>query len=77
MSLCIASRWDALTLAQRKQFAAKAFEVVMHYDIAISNYFNTQTNVLRYGENPHQQATLHRKSCSRLFTQLAWQGTIL
>lgn len=45
------------TLAQRKQLAAKAFEVVMNYDIAISNYFNTQTTVLRYGENPHQAAS--------------------
>ena len=27
-------------MEQRKLFAAKAFEVVMHYDIAISNYFN-------------------------------------
>jgi phosphoribosylaminoimidazolecarboxamide formyltransferase / IMP cyclohydrolase len=27
-------------LEQRKAFAAKAFEVVMHYDIVISNYFN-------------------------------------
>ncbi len=48
------------TLEQRKAFAAKAFEVVMHYDIAISNYFNPATNkVLRYGENPHQVATFY------------------
>ncbi|MBL7765884.1 MAG: bifunctional phosphoribosylaminoimidazolecarboxamide formyltransferase/IMP cyclohydrolase [Chitinophagaceae bacterium] len=44
------------TLVQRRSFAAKAFKVVMDYDIAISDYFNTQTTVLRYGENPHQQA---------------------
>ena len=54
---------------QRKAFAAKAFEVVMHYDIAISNYFNPQDSlqfidtsckqVLRYGENPHQQAVFN------------------
>src|SRR3954467_14669960 len=29
------------TIEQRRKFAAKAFEVVMKYDIAISNYFNT------------------------------------
>ncbi len=45
------------TLAQRKQLAAKAFDVVMKYDIAISDYFNTENTVLRYGENPHQQAS--------------------
>jgi phosphoribosylaminoimidazolecarboxamide formyltransferase/IMP cyclohydrolase len=44
-------------LDQRKAFAAKAFEVVMHYDIAIHNYFNPITGkTLRYGENPHQIA---------------------
>jgi len=54
------------TLDQRKRFAAKAFEVVMKYDIAISNYFNPHNTIsldsatgkqsLRYGENPHQKA---------------------
>ena len=29
----------ATTLEQRKQFAAKAFEVVAHYDVAIAKYF--------------------------------------
>ena len=55
------------TLAQRKHFAAKAFNVSSHYDSAIFNYFNSnheiaslkvsETNgkVLRYGENPHQK----------------------
>jgi phosphoribosylaminoimidazolecarboxamide formyltransferase/IMP cyclohydrolase len=53
--------------ADRKQFAAKAFNVSSHYDSAIFNYFNadqsiaslkiSETNgqVLRYGENPHQR----------------------
>lgn len=58
------------TLEQRKAYAAKAFEVVMHYDIAISNYFNPgMQQVLRYGENPHQSATFHG-NLSELFTQL-------
>src|SRR5690606_36761203 len=53
--------------ADRKRFAAKAFNVSSHYDSAIFNYFNnnhdittlkiseTQDQVLRYGENPHQK----------------------
>jgi phosphoribosylaminoimidazolecarboxamide formyltransferase/IMP cyclohydrolase len=58
------------TLEQRRAFAAKAFEVVMHYDIAISNYFNPgHTQSLRYGENPHQQAVFHG-NLEQLFTQL-------
>ena len=54
------------TLADRKRFAAKAFNVSSHYDTAIFNYFNndeepalkiseTNAQVLRYGENPHQK----------------------
>jgi phosphoribosylaminoimidazolecarboxamide formyltransferase/IMP cyclohydrolase len=58
-----------LTREQRKSFAAKAFSVVADYDIAINNYFHQdnpltvigtgQQTVLRYGENPHQQAVFH------------------
>tara|TARA_B100000787_G_scaffold129654_1_gene98543 strand:+ start:1633 stop:3162 length:1530 start_codon:yes stop_codon:yes gene_type:complete len=54
------------TIAQRKKFATKSFNISSHYDTAIFNYFNTseeptlkisETNaqVLRYGENPHQK----------------------
>lgn len=58
------------TIEQRKAFAAKAFEVVMHYDIAISNYFNPgHQQSLRYGENPHQQAVFHG-DLGKLFEQL-------
>jgi phosphoribosylaminoimidazolecarboxamide formyltransferase/IMP cyclohydrolase len=66
------------SIEQRKTFAAKAFQVVMNYDIAINNYFNqgnttaqttTVKQVLRYGENPHQQATFFG-NLSELFTQL-------
>ena len=57
-------------LEQRKAFAAKAFEVVMKYDIAINNYFNPiQEKVLRYGENPHQVATFFG-NLDNWFTQL-------
>ena len=67
-----------ISLEQRKNFAAKAFEVVMNYDIAINNYFNPQVQVtqtssikqiLRYGENPHQKATFYG-NLNELFTQL-------
>jgi phosphoribosylaminoimidazolecarboxamide formyltransferase / IMP cyclohydrolase len=56
------------TLEQRRAFAAKAFDVCTGYDMAISNYFNEtafsnpfsqQKTVLRYGENPHQQAAYY------------------
>ncbi|MBA4144551.1 MAG: bifunctional phosphoribosylaminoimidazolecarboxamide formyltransferase/IMP cyclohydrolase PurH [Azospira oryzae] len=54
-------------LADRKRFAALAFDVTSHYDGAIFNYFNQEQNIpsfkssvqkgktLRYGENPHQK----------------------
>ena len=56
-----------VSLKERKNFAAKAFQVSSHYDTAIFNYFNTTEQLpshkqsfekgveLRYGENPHQQ----------------------
>jgi phosphoribosylaminoimidazolecarboxamide formyltransferase/IMP cyclohydrolase len=57
------------SLEERKQFAARAFQICAYYDIAISNYFNQQTPIqvinhpiqqsLRYGENPHQKASFH------------------
>ncbi|GGG35823.1 bifunctional purine biosynthesis protein PurH [Croceivirga lutea] len=63
----ISSDNGAITIEQRKSFAAKAFNVSSHYDAAIFNYFNkdgkvsalklseTKGQVLRYGENPHQK----------------------
>jgi len=56
----------ATSLAQRKSFARKAFDISSHYDAAIFNYFNEEneeavfkkslrkSTTLRYGENPHQ-----------------------
>jgi phosphoribosylaminoimidazolecarboxamide formyltransferase/IMP cyclohydrolase len=68
-----------VTLEQRKGFASRAFEIVMHYDIAISDYFNKpgaseaistgEEKTLRYGENPHQQA-LFKGNLQACFTQL-------
>ncbi len=60
------------TIEQRRSFAAKAFDVVMKYDIAISEYFNkTEGNkkALRYGENPHQSATFEG-NLQELFDQI-------
>jgi phosphoribosylaminoimidazolecarboxamide formyltransferase/IMP cyclohydrolase len=69
----------AITLEQRRQLAARAFRIVADYDLAIHDYFHPSApltvlgsgaqTVLRYGENPHQQATFFGDlgSC---FTQL-------
>jgi phosphoribosylaminoimidazolecarboxamide formyltransferase/IMP cyclohydrolase len=63
----ISANDGSITLEDRKRFAAKSFNVSSHYDTAIFNYFNkdkqetvlkiSETNgqVLRYGENPHQK----------------------
>jgi phosphoribosylaminoimidazolecarboxamide formyltransferase/IMP cyclohydrolase len=59
------------TLDQRRKFAAKAFATSSHYDSAIFNFFNLnehlsefkksiqKSQVLRYGENPHQKGTFY------------------
>ncbi|MEP6700846.1 MAG: bifunctional phosphoribosylaminoimidazolecarboxamide formyltransferase/IMP cyclohydrolase PurH, partial [Bacteroidota bacterium] len=68
------------TLEQRKNFAAKAFEVVAHYDVAIAKYFNStkgsyflesinNPKTMRYGENPHQSGMFFG-NLSKLFDQL-------
>jgi phosphoribosylaminoimidazolecarboxamide formyltransferase/IMP cyclohydrolase len=69
------------TLAQRKNFARKAFHISSHYDSAIFNYFNQeeplnifkqsieQVQTLRYGENPHQQGVFYG-DLNQLFDKL-------
>ncbi len=59
------------TLEQRKYFALEAFQISSGYDTAIANCFAQQTQKeqinltftdkqsLRYGENPHQQASFY------------------
>jgi phosphoribosylaminoimidazolecarboxamide formyltransferase / IMP cyclohydrolase len=60
------------TLALREQFAIKAFLTTARYDQAIANYLRSEQSSngsftlslplemrLRYGENPHQSASLH------------------
>lgn len=75
------SKQCATDRADRKKFAALAFEVTSHYDAAIFGYFNQEFKVptfkksiqqgrtLRYGENPHQQGTYYG-DLDGLFEQL-------
>lgn len=68
-------------LADRRRFAAMAFDVTSHYDSSIFTYFNReqklprfkasiqQGKVLRYGENPHQQGVFYG-DLDGLFDQL-------
>ena len=45
------------TIDYRKKLAAEGFGITLNYDKAISSYFqNKDRVVLRYGENPHQDA---------------------
>ncbi len=58
-------------ISDRQLFALRAFSVTSNYDTAIFNYFNSsvqlpvfkksmhQSQVLRYGENPHQQGIFY------------------
>jgi phosphoribosylaminoimidazolecarboxamide formyltransferase/IMP cyclohydrolase len=58
-------------LADRKHFAATAFDISSNYDTAIFNYFNQEAGInslktslidsktLRYGENPHQKGVFY------------------
>lgn len=71
----------ATTLAERRNLAAKAFATSSNYDTAIFNYFNQaeqvpqfrqshqQAQVLRYGENPHQQGSFYG-DLDKMFTKL-------
>jgi phosphoribosylaminoimidazolecarboxamide formyltransferase/IMP cyclohydrolase len=70
------------TLEVRRKFAAKAFATSSHYDSAIFNYFNhkeelpllrqsfSTSQVLRYGENPHQKGVFYGDLGS-MFTKLS------
>ncbi len=68
------------TLEDRKQHALNAFHISSNYDSAIFNYFNqgkknifkqsiAQAQLLRYGENPHQQGVFYGKM-EELFDKL-------
>lgn len=72
----------ATTLEQRRNFAARAFNITSHYDTKIFQYFNQNENIqslkcsylsgkaLRYGENPHQQAVFYG-NLNELFDMLS------
>jgi phosphoribosylaminoimidazolecarboxamide formyltransferase / IMP cyclohydrolase len=61
----------ATDINDRRLFASQAFDISSHYDGAIFNYFNRdsgfktfkqsqrKSQVLRYGENPHQQGVFY------------------
>lgn len=69
----LAGNEGALSLATRKDLAARAFAITAQYDTAISTYFSRGEDgwpqlmtlakpiaqELRYGENPHQQAAYY------------------
>ena len=70
---------DAFTASERKELARKAFQHVALYDTAISRYLDDDVSGtswpeftiglnsvadLRYGENPHQAATLYSSALS-------------
>lgn len=75
----LTSQQGKTTLEQRKFFAARAFEIVAHYDVAIAKYFNPSESLyflesvnnplpMRYGEihtsQPFSMATWKHCSCS-------------
>lgn len=77
---CLARQDGHTSLDQRRAFAARAFAVVAHYDVAISQYFGAAgrdrflesfngSRHLRYGENPHQSGRFHG-NIDTLFEQL-------
>lgn len=59
------------SIEKRKELAMKAFNISSHYDTAIFNFFNAESDekifkyskapakMLRYGENPHQQGIFY------------------
>lgn len=65
------SKQCATDLADRKRYAAMAFDTTSHYDTAIFRYFNHEQHIpsfkasvqtgkeLRYGENPHQKGVFY------------------
>lgn len=66
-----ATKNKQVTIQLRKELAAKAFYHLSFYDSQIGNFFSEEkfpkeltiplrkTNILRYGENPHQEGALY------------------
>ncbi len=67
----LVAKGGSTDIEDRRDYAGKAFGVSSHYDGAINSYFlgkedaalydftNLPAQTLRYGENPHQNATFH------------------
>ena len=54
------------TIEQRKTFAAKAFEVVAHYDVVISKFF-TPASESRFLASAGNPKVMRKCSCSASF----------
>ncbi len=74
------SKNGSTEIDDRKLFAANAFNISSHYDSAIFNWMNpgsirslkvseNNANVLRYGENPHQEGLFYG-NLNEVFEQL-------
>ncbi len=73
-----------ISLEFRKKLAYKAFKYISEYDIAISDYFKSISDIetlpdfislgdpvkLRYGENPHQRGYILKKGFDEVFEVL-------
>ncbi|MFM7621291.1 MAG: bifunctional phosphoribosylaminoimidazolecarboxamide formyltransferase/IMP cyclohydrolase [Alphaproteobacteria bacterium] len=72
----------ATSLAFRKKMASRAFYNIAQYDLAISNWFNSDQysinailkQQLRYGENAHQKASLYANSNHGIVNAQQLQG---
>jgi phosphoribosylaminoimidazolecarboxamide formyltransferase/IMP cyclohydrolase len=61
----------AISHEMRLALAGEAFEQVANYDRTIADYFSSNKKIiLRYGENPHQSATVSGESLDKLYHQL-------
>lgn len=59
-----AAKNGGFTYEERQKLALKAFTHTAEYDVHVSQWFadqlgSSETRTLRYGENPHQKATVH------------------
>ncbi|GAB3616299.1 bifunctional phosphoribosylaminoimidazolecarboxamide formyltransferase/IMP cyclohydrolase [Okibacterium endophyticum] len=83
-----AVRAGGTTLAQRRELAARAFSHTAAYDTAVAGWFTDMaegfgssltiqaelSNVLRYGENSHQEAALYLRSGGQGIAQATQLG---
>jgi len=76
----LSTQQGSTTLDQRRAYAARAFNIVAHYDVAIAQWFNPGSEahflasagnprIMRYGENPHQRGIFYG-NLDQWFTQL-------